>query len=363
MRWGSHARQPGRRYDGGVREIEVSTIVKTVISWLSRLSACTLNSMFAISPKTLCCTPRRQCVGISMIATGLQARRMLVAVPLMALFCALPAYACSDGRVGELEASLEASEERVVQLETSLASSKEKTAEMESSLAASEAKVIDLEASLTIIQQERDDLQKDLRQAQAEIDGLKSKYDQEIRASLIVEVDDEVERACQASIENYESPISSRWIRQWGAVTTREELESRVEKCASPERARIAKQKEDERRSYAYANPVELIEVRMISSGFNPKISYTVRNNRKSVLTGLKVRVYPRNAFGDRVGADCGYFGGEWTWSGNQREDSTRNGLIDEACFRGATRATIVVTQAIWADGERRWLEISRSSE
>lgn len=346
-----------------MREIETSSIIKAVIAWLSHLCACTPISMFAILPKAPCHSPHRQPAGISLIATGLQARRMLAAVPLMALFCALPAYACSDGRVGELEASLEASEERVVQLETSLASSEEKTTEMESSLASSEAKVIDLETSLTIIQQERDDLQKDLRQAQAEIDGLKSKYDQEIRASLIAEVDDEVERACQASIENYENPISSRWIRQWGAVITREELENRVEKCAAPERARIAKQKEDERRSYAYANPVELIEVRMISSGFNPKISYKVRNNRKSVLTGLKVRVYPRNAFGDRVGADCGYFGGEWTWSGNQREDATRNGLIDEACFRGATRATIVVTQAIWADGERRWLEISRSSE
>ena len=319
--------------------------------------------MFAISPKTLCRTPRRQCAGISMVATGLQARRMLVAVPLIALFCVLPAYACSDGRVGELEASLEASEERVVQLETSLASSEEKTVEMKSSLAASEAKVIELETSLTMVEQERDDIQKNLRQAQAEIDGLKSKYDQEIRASLIAEVDDEIERACQASIENYESPISSRWIRQWGSVITREELESRVEDCAAPERARIAKQKEDERRAYAYANPVELLEVRLISSGFNPKISYTVRNNRKSVLTGLKVRVYPRNAFGDRVGADCGYFGGEWTWSGNQREGSTRHGRIDEACFRGATRATIMITQAIWADGERRWLEISRSSE
>ena len=357
------ARQRGRRYDGGMRDIESSTIIKTVIAWLSHLCAGTPPSMFAILPKALCRTPRRQRVGISMIATGLQARRMFVAVPFLALFCALPAYACSDGRAGELEASLESSEERVGQLETMLVSSEEKTAEMESSLADSILKITELETSLTMIQQERDDLQKNLRQAQAEIDGLKSKYEQEIRTSLIAEVDNEVERACQASIENYESPISSRWIRQWGAVTTREELENRVEKCAAPERARIAKQKEDERRSYAYANPVELIEVRVISSGFNPKISYKVRNNRKSVLTGLKVRVYPRNAFGDRVGADCGYFGGEWTWSGNQREDSSRNGLIDEACFRGATRATIVVTQAIWADGERRWLEISRSSE
>lgn len=288
---------------------------------------------------------------------------MLVAVPLMALFCTLPAYACSDGRVRDLEASLESSEERVIQLETMLASSEENTTELESSLADSKLKITELETSLTMIQLERDDLQKDLRQAQEEIDGLKSKYDQEIRASLISEVDDEVERACQASIENYESPISSRWISQWGSVTTREEFENRVENCAAPERARIAKQKEDERRAYAYANPVELLDVRMISSGFNPKISYKVRNNRKSILTGLKVRVYPRNAFGDRVGADCGYFGGEWTWSGNQREDSTWNVLIDESCFHGATRAMIVVTQAIWADGERRWLEISRSSE
>lgn len=353
----------GKRYDGAVREIEASAVVRAVIAWLTGIHAFSLNPMFAVLPKALYRTQHHHRVSTSMIATGLQARRMLVAVPLMVLVCVLPAYACNDGRVGELEPSLSNAEERVDQLETALESSEEENTEVKSSLAASELKVNELETSLTTIKQERDDLQRNLRQAQAEIDGLKSKYDQEIRVSLIAEVDAEVERACQASIENYERPISSRWIQQWGAVTTREEIENRVEKCAAPERTRIAAQQEAERRAYAYANPVELTNVRVSRGSFNPKIHFTVQNNRKSILTGVKIRAYPRNNFGERVGDGCGYFGGQWTWSGNWEEGFSWHGTIDEACFRGATRATIVITEAIWADGERRWLEISRSSE
>ena len=58
--------------------------------------------------------------------------------------------------------------------------------------------------------------------------------------SNAADVDTEIERACGAAVERYDRPVASvvEWKSAWSTVMSREELTAAVEECAEPQRSR-----------------------------------------------------------------------------------------------------------------------------
>ena len=143
--------------------------------------------------------------------------------------------------------------------------------ELEGSLAAVSSERDGLGLRLAAVEAERDELlaqrrEQDVRitdleselqrtsalsqEAQEQVQYLLSKYDEEIRADLQAAIDGEIDRACAVASapETYEMPVADivSWQPEWEPITTRTQLERAVERCASPERERLAEQRRAE---------------------------------------------------------------------------------------------------------------------
>lgn len=75
--------------------------------------------------------------------------------------------------------------------------------------------------------------------------------DRSIRAELQAAVDEEVERACAVASRRFEESVASivRWDSGWEEVTTRTRVERAVERCAESERKRLAEERRAELRT------------------------------------------------------------------------------------------------------------------
>ena len=78
-----------------------------------------------------------------------------------------------------------------------------------------------------------------LSTAENRVQELLLKYDEEIRADLLAEANAEIEQACRKAIEHYNDSIesSTNWNISWSPVITKVELITAVEKCAEPGRS------------------------------------------------------------------------------------------------------------------------------
>ena len=81
-----------------------------------------------------------------------------------------------------------------------------------------------------------------LSTAENRVQELLLKYDEEIRADLLAEANAEIERACSKAIERYNDSIESSidWNISWNPVITRAEVVTAVERCAEPGRSNAA---------------------------------------------------------------------------------------------------------------------------
>ena len=171
----------------------------------------------------------------------------------------------------ELDRRLASVSAKREELEGSLASVSAKREELEGSLASVSSERDGLGLRLAAVEAERDELlaqrrEQDVRitdleselqrtsalsqEAQEQVQYLLSKYDEEIRADLQAAIDGEIDRACAVASapETYEMPVADivSWQPDWEPITTRTQLERAVERCASPERERLAEQRRAE---------------------------------------------------------------------------------------------------------------------